>query len=246
MDSIVVHRVCKSFDGFEVLRNIDLRVGGGEILAVVGPTGAGKTTLLRLLDLLDKPTSGRILFDGIEVSSMSEDQRLKLRRRLSMVSQKPVMFRACVYDNVAYGLKARKADKALVEERVAEALRDVGLASYEKRDAKTLSGGENQRVAFARAVVTDPEVLLLDEPTANLDPRTAKSVEDLIVRQIWRGGTVVMATHDLCQASRLADKMAVIMNGELVQAGSIEEILQSPASPKVAAFFGFLRPFSPL
>ncbi len=153
----------------EILKNIDLGIERGEVFVTIGPTGSGKTTLLRLVGLLEKPTSGNIYFDGHVVNN-SERQRLEIRRRLAMVSQKPAVFNASVFDNVAYGLRIRKENGASLRHKVMNVLETVGLSGYETRDARTLSGGETQRVALARAMVIEPELLLLDEPTANLDP----------------------------------------------------------------------------
>lgn len=153
-----------------------------------------------------------------------------------MVFQKPAMFNLSVEKNISYGLRIRGASGPTVRDRVRVALREVGLSGYEKRRAFSLSGGEAQRVALARALITDPELLLLDEATANLDPRTAETVEDLIRKAAEGGLAVVMATHDLDQAVRLASKVGVLIEGELVQVGSPEEIFKSPQSEEVAHF----------
>lgn len=153
-----------------------------------------------------------------------------------MVFQKPAMFNLSVEKNVSYGLRIRGVSGPTVQERVRAALREVGLSGYEKRRAFSLSGGEAQRVALARALVTGPELLLLDEATANLDPRTAETVEDLIQKAAEDGLSVVMATHDLNQAVRLAGKVGVLIGGELVQVGSPEEVFKSPRSEDVARF----------
>ena len=146
------------------------------------------------------------------------------------------MFNLSVEKNISYGLRIRGASGPTVRDRVRVALREVGLSGYEKRRAFSLSGGEAQRVALARALITDPELLLLDEATANLDPRTAETVEDLIRKAAEGGLAVVMATHDLDQAVRLASKVGVLIEGELVQVGSPEEIFKSPQSEEVAHF----------
>ena len=169
--------VNKSYGQANILKDIDLTVEKGEIMALIGPTGSGKTTLLRLIDLLELPTSGSIVFNGILVTVLPEKEKLKARRRMAMVFQKPVMFNSSVRENVSYGLKIRGKGK---EEKVRAALQAVGLLGYESRDANTLSGGEMQRIALARALVLEPELLLLDEPTANLDPKSADSIDRII------------------------------------------------------------------
>jgi len=221
--------------GVEVLRGITLKAGRGEVLAIIGPTGSGKTTLLRILDLLDPPDGGRVLFDGVD---LSEDERARFlaRRRMAMVFQKPTIFNLSVEKNVAYGLSMRGVSGPLARHRVRSILREVGLSGYENRRPSSLSGGEAQRVALARALVTEPDLLLLDEATANLDPRTAETIEDLIRKAVRREIAVVMATHDLDQARRLADRVAVLMGGSLVGLGSPVEIFETPGSEEVARF----------
>jgi tungstate transport system ATP-binding protein len=221
--------------GTDILKDVSMEVGNGEILAIIGPTGSGKTTLLRILNLLDLPSEGKVFFDGIEVS---EDERARFlaRRRMAMVFQKPAIFNLSVEKNVSYGLRIRGVSAPAIRDRVRSALRDVSLLGYEKRRASSLSGGEAQRVALARALITEPELLLLDEATANLDPRTAETIEDLILQAGKDGLSVVMATHDLDQARRIADEVAVLIGGELVQVGSAEDIFDNPKSEEVARF----------
>lgn len=221
--------------GAEILKGLSLKVRKGETLAIIGPTGSGKTTFIRILDLLDPPDDGRVFFDGVDVTE-DEKARFEARRRMSMVFQKPSMFNVSVEKNVSYGLRIRGGFGPDIRDRVKAALRDVGLSGYEKRRAFSLSGGEAQRVALARALVTEPELLLLDEATANLDPRTAETIEDFIRKAGDAGLTVVMSTHDLDQARRLAGRIGVLIGGELVQLGTPEEIFERPGSEEVARF----------
>ena len=225
MAKIEVKGLYKSYGGAEILKDINLKVEQGEVLALIGPTGSGKTTLLRLIGLLDKPTIGEIIFDGLEVSGLPERERLKARRRMAMVFQKPVMFKTSVRENVSYGLKIRGEGR--IDERVEAAIKAVGLSGYESRDANTLSGGEMQRIALARALVLEPELLLLDEPTANLDPKTAASIDALIS---CFEGTVIMATHNMLQARKLADRIAVLVEGRLAEVGRPKEVLGKDGS----------------
>ncbi len=158
---------------------------------------------------------------------------------MAFVLQKPIVFNTSVYDNIAYGLKWRGLGKSLVREKVSRTLEMVGLTDYRSRNARTLSGGEVQRVAIARAIATEPEVLLLDEPTANLDPVSASRIEELIAGIIKRDViTVIMATHDMSQGQRLADKISVIVDGEIVQTGGSRDIFNSPRNREVAEFVG--------
>ena len=166
----------KEYEGHPVLKRMTVAIKEGEAFALIGPTGSGKTTLIRLLDLLLSPTTGRIHFDGIDVTH-NKHARLEARRKMSYVQQKPVVFSMNVYDNVAYGLKLRHEKNDLIKRKVDDALELVGMSDYRTRNAKTLSGGETQRVAIARALVTEPAILFLDEPTANLDPISVSKVE---------------------------------------------------------------------
>jgi len=150
--------LCQKYDGREILNNINLRVDRGEVFALIGPTGVGKTTLLRLIGLLDLPASGRVRFDGNDVTE-SGRSRLEARRRLAFVMQKPVVFNTSVYENIAYGLKWRGMGKSDVHRKVSDVLDMIGLTKDKNRNARKLSGGEMQRVAIARAIVTEPEVL---------------------------------------------------------------------------------------
>ena len=225
-------------DGQDILKNINLMVERGEIFALIGPTGAGKTTLLRLIDVLDAPAVGKVFFDGADVNA-SDRIRLETRRRMAFVLQKPVIFNSSVYDNIACGLRWRGIDSRHTREEVDGILETVGLTSYKNRNARTLSGGEVQRVAIARAIAVRPEVLLLDEPTANLDPVSASKIEELIAGVIKRETiTVIMATHDMSQGQRLADRIGVLINGEMVQSGASRDIFTSPRNRQVAEFVG--------
>lgn len=224
-------------DGYS-LKEVNLAIDDGDVFALIGPTGAGKTTLIRIIDLLDWPASGKVIFAGRDVTH-SKRERLKSRRRMSYVQQRPTVFDMNVYDNVAIGLKWRRVSRSMIQEKVVQALDLVGLADYHKRDARTLSGGETQRVAIARALVTEPELLLLDEPTANLDPVTIEKIEEVLENIIQtRKTTIIMSTHDRQQGQRLATKMGVLVNGELLQVGAPADIFRAPVRKRVADFVG--------
>lgn len=222
----------------KILSGISLDIPRGKIFTIIGPSGSGKTSLLRVIDLLDVPDEGAIVFDGID-TSVSKATHLAIRRRMAMVFQKPTMLNTTVERNVAFGLKFRGVDRQETAARVSDVLGIVGLPRLAGRRAVTLSGGEIQRVAIARALVTRPEVLLLDEPTANLDPINAELIENLIIR-INREfkTTIILSTHDMIQGQRLADRMGVIMDGRLAQVGSLHEIFYKPAGQAIARFVG--------
>jgi tungstate transport system ATP-binding protein len=221
-----------------ILEKIDLEIKPGEIFTLIGPSGSGKTSLLRIIDFLDKPTTGTMFFDKKEISAYEKD-RLAVRRRMAMVFQKPAVLNTTVAKNVAFGLKFRGVEIEQITTRVRDALALVGLSHMEGRRAVTLSGGEMQRVAIARAMVTHPEVLLLDEPTANLDPVNAEIIEDLVIRINKKfHTTIIFSTHDMIQGQRLADRIGVIMDGRMVQVGDLHDIFYRPIGIDIARFVG--------
>ena len=235
---ITVTDLYKKFGTNTVLKGINWDVPKHSVTAIIGPSGAGKTTLMRLVNLLDEPTSGTVFFDGVDASA-SEKVRLEMRRRMGIVFQKPVVFSSSVYENVAYGLKIRGETLQNVRERVSHALETVDLSDYASRKAATLSGGEVQRVALARAMVIEPELLLLDEPTANLDPASTARVESLISRVIQElHTTVILTTHDMGQGQRLADRAVVLEQGRIVSQGPALDVLNRPTHPTVARLAG--------
>lgn len=238
MSLIETVNLCQRHGERDILKDVNLRIDKGEVFALIGPTGAGKTTLLRLLNLLDEPISGRIRFDGVDTAA-SAKVRLGMRRRMAFVLQKPIVFNASVYDNIAYGLKWRGFGRNTIRDKIDGILELVNMADYGNRSARTLSGGEVQRVAIARAVAIEPEVLLLDEPTANLDPVSAARIEELITSIIKRKvTTVIMSTHDMLQGQRLADRIGVLMGGELQQTGSSGDVFTFPKNRDVAELIG--------
>jgi len=238
MSLIEVVSLSHSYGAREVLKGLNLSIGRGEVFALIGPTGSGKTTLLRLIDLLEVPSSGEIYFDG-KCIPKSGKQRLEIRRRMSFIHQKPQVFNLSVYDNVACGLRWRGERKNRVAEKVDHILEMVGLEGYNNRDARTLSGGEAQRVALARALILEPELLLLDEPTANLDPVSTAKIEQLISYIAGQHDTTtIMATHDMSQGQQIAGRIGVLLEGRLVQTGSAHDIFRSPKNEEVANFVG--------
>jgi len=233
----LVH-VDKRFGENDVLKDLTFRVEKGEIFTLIGPSGAGKTTILRLINLLDDPTTGMILIDGKD-TRVSEGERVALRRMMSFVFQKPAALRGNVFQNVSLGLKFRGIPPGEIRQRVTEALGLVGLDGYEEREATTLSGGELQRVAIARALVSRPEILLLDEPTANLDPGSIERIENLISSLNTRfRTTIILSTHDMVQGQRLATRIAVILDRKIRQVGDSRQIFYQPGSREVARMVG--------
>lgn len=228
---IRIENLQKVFGEKEVLRNIDLRILQGEIFAFIGPSGAGKTTLLRIMNFFEIPEKGNIKFKGMN------PELINIRRRMSLLFQTPAIFNTSVFENVAYGLKVRGIEKKIIEKKVSDALNIVGLPGMDKQNARTLSGGEAQRMAFARAIVYDPQVLLLDEPTANLDPANVMKIEEIIKRiRNERATTIVLATHNIPQVRRIADRVGILLNGELIEVNSKEGIFSKPKDARSEAF----------
>jgi len=219
-----------------ILKNINLDIYEKKTLGLIGPTGSGKTSLLRLINMLDKPSSGKIFYKGEDL--YKNKYNLKIRRKIAMVFQKPIVFKGTVFDNVYYGLKIRNIKKEESKEDIGKILEKVGLKGYENQKASTLSGGEIQRVALARALIIKPKILLLDEPTANLDPKSTEKIEKIIEDiQKTEDITIIMATHNLIQGQRLCDKIAII-NKSILQVGTTEEIFRKPKNKFVAEFVG--------
>ncbi len=212
-----------------------LQVHTGEVLAVLGPNGAGKSTLFRLLLLLERPDAGRIRLAGRDVVAGDP----QARGRVAGVFQRPYLFSGTVRHNLEFGLKAIGLAAAERQRRMGPPLAELGLAGMEDRDVRSLSGGEAQRVALARALVLDPDVLLLDEPTANLDVTIQRKFrEDLsrVTREHAR--SVVLITHDPSDAFALADRVAVLQAGRVTQLATPHQLVVDPATPFVAAFTG--------
>jgi tungstate transport system ATP-binding protein len=227
--------VRKSYAGRLVVDVDELDLAAGGVLAILGPNGTGKSTLFRMLALLEKPDAGEVRYSG-RPADMSD---VAARRRIATVFQRPVVFQGKVRDNVALGLRLRRTPRKEIRSRVQEALELVDVAHLAGADARHLSGGELQRVALARALVLRPEVLFLDEPTSNLDPSSrARFRDDLAVALESTGATVILVTHDQAEALRLADQLAIMRDGRVVQRGHTEEVFSRPRDPFVAHFLG--------
>ncbi|MGH7574882.1 MAG: ABC transporter ATP-binding protein [Longimicrobiales bacterium] len=222
--------------GSQLVVDVDvLEVRAGEIVAVLGPNGAGKSTLFRMLLLLERPDAGRVLLDGRPVRT----GETAAMRRLAGVFQEPFLFDGTVQMNVEFGLRGRKLSRTERTERARGALSWLGLEALSSRRVRTLSGGEAQRVALARALVLAPDLLLLDEPTANLDATVRRRFrEDLEILARTHARAALMITHDPTDAFSLADRIAVMQSGRIVQHGTPEALVLEPATPFVATFTG--------
>jgi molybdopterin-binding protein len=225
--------ITKVFGDKTVLDDINLQIQEGEILALLGPNGSGKTTLLKILAFIETPTGGEVKFQGETVNFKNTE---KTRMQSTLVFQKTTLFNTSVYNNIAYGLKIRKIPKILRDEEVKNALKLVKLEGFEKRPARKLSGGEQQRVAIARALVLKTALLLLDEPTTNLDPKNAAMLEEIIGRVNHEmKTTIVMATHNMFQAKTLPHRIALMSDGKITEIGTPTEIF-GKLSKNLASF----------
>ena len=225
--------VAKVYGTKTVLDSINLQIREGEILALLGPNGSGKTTILKILAFIEKPTSGEVKFQGEKVNFKNTE---KVRLQSTLVFQKTTLFGTSVYNNIAYGLKIRKVPKETRDREVKKALELVKLEGFEKRPARKLSGGEQQRVAIARALVLKTKLLLLDEPTANLDPKNAGIIEEVIdTVNREKKVTIVMATHNMFQAKKLPHCIALTDEGKITEIGTPAEIF-GKLSKNLASF----------
>lgn len=232
-----LRNIWKSFGHKTVLQGVSLKARRGSTFCIIGPNGAGKTTILRMIDLLEKPDRGEIIYDNVNILALDSDEEIACRRKMAVVFQQPVLYKMSVYDNVSIGLKIRGMEKRFMKERVQSALEAVNLYDYRDSQAHTLSGGEAQRLCLARALVLEPEILLLDEPTANLDPANTIVVEN-IVREYGRNGkgVVIFTTHNMFEAKRLADRILLLVDGRIVEEGDAAEFFASPHDDRAAKF----------
>lgn len=210
--------------GKMIVEDVSLAIAHGEVLCVLGPSGSGKSSFLRLLNRLNEPTSGTAFLEGKDYRTLPPRE---LRRRAGMITQQAFLFPGTVADNVRFG--PRQHGESLADDAVEECLSAVGLGGYSSREVSNLSGGEAQRVSIARALANQPIVLLADEPTSALDEQSKGGIEALI-RQIvnQRQLTCVLVTHDIAQARRMADRVALFAAGRVVNSGTVAEVLDAP------------------
>jgi tungstate transport system ATP-binding protein len=207
--------ITKSYNHSEVLNILHLVIQQGGIYGIMGPNGAGKSTLLSILALLISPTSGTLLWEGADVATL---HRYALRRKVTLIHQNPYLFDTTVRKNITYGLRGRRIPKAKRDGVLYECLKQVGMLGFEERRARELSGGETQRVAIARALALEPQILLLDEPTANVDRNGVEQLE-IILQELNKklGITIIVATHDVNQAHRLSDEVIYLFAGKIAK-----------------------------
>jgi D-methionine transport system ATP-binding protein len=238
---IELAHVSKSFDGREVLHDINLTINDGDIFGIIGASGAGKSTLVRCINLLERPTSGSVLIDGRDVTALAGRDLHQLRDSIGMIFQNFALFsQRSVVQNVCFPLELNKMPKAQRQARAAELLQLVGLEGAGDKYPSQLSGGMQQRVAIARALANKPSIMLCDEATSALDTRTTMQILDLLAevnREL--GVTMVMITHSLAVARRICNRIAVIDDGSIVEQGSTAEVFAHPKSRMTQELIAF-------
>jgi len=238
MAHVELHELRRSFGDFEALKGINVALASGEFLSLLGPSGCGKTTALRLVAGFDRPTSGRVVVDGKDVSGVPPN-----KRDMGMVFQAYSLFpNMTAEQNVEYGLRVRRHHRGDRRKRVADLIDLVGLSHATKRYPHQLSGGMQQRVALARALAIEPKVLLLDEPLSALDAKVRVQLREEIRRiQLELGITTIYVTHDQEEALSISDRVAVMYGGRIEQVGPPAEMYGAPATPFVAEFIGTMN-----
>lgn len=221
-----------------LVREVNLNVQPGEILGLVGPSGAGKTTLLKVLALLTEShrVKGSYIYEGRRVLPVKDKNSLvATRRNLVFIHQEPLLFKGSVRYNIEYGIRVRRQEKN--SEELEDLVKAFKMDELLDRDAHSLSSGEKQRVCLLRAMAVRPNVLILDEPTQNLDPGNVRNIEANVLRyQEVQGGTVIIVTHNFFQAQRLADRTAVMVDGQVVEVGETNQLFENPQNPRVVDF----------
>ena len=237
---IQIENIWKHFDGFPAVRNVSLDIYKGELFSILGGSGCGKTTLLRMLAGFERPTLGRILIDGVDMTEVPPYER-----PVNMMFQSYAIFpHLSVENNVAYGLKKEGMPKSEIHTRVADMLELVQMTEFARRKPSQLSGGQRQRIALARALVKRPKVLLLDEPLAALDKKLREHTQfELMDIQDQTGVTFIIVTHDQEEAMTLSTRIVVMHEGRFIQCGTPKEIYEYPVSRYVADFFGTINLF---
>jgi putative spermidine/putrescine transport system ATP-binding protein len=246
VSALELQSISAAYGDTEVLHDVTLALQAGELLALLGPSGCGKSTLLKVIAGLLQPTEGRVLLDGKDVTSVPA-----AKRDAPLVFQKPLLFpHLSVFENVAFGLRIRKIANEEITRRVHTALDRVKLPGLAGRSARALSGGQEQRVSLARAIVLEPKLLLLDEPFSALDESLRGEMRSLL-RSLQRelGFTALFVTHDQQEAAAMSNRIGLMLGGRLAQVGPVRDFYERPTTPEVARFFGwqeaegkFLRP----
>ena len=230
----------------EACKNINLKINDGDIFGIIGFSGAGKSTLVRCINLLERPTSGKVLIDGVDITTLKESELRTVRKKIGMIFQHFNLMRSrTVAQNVAYPLKKSGLSKQRVDQKVRSLLELVGLSEKENVYPSELSGGQKQRVAIARALANDPKVLLCDEATSALDPQTTSSILKLLKEVNQKMGiTIVLITHEMAVIKEICNRVAVMEKGNVVESGNILDIFSNPVADMTVDFIDSTNPIT--
>jgi polar amino acid transport system ATP-binding protein len=239
---LALHGVHKRFGQLHVLRGIDLEVGRGSVVCVIGPSGSGKSTLLRCINLLEPPDEGQIMLEGKEITSGSRDLVNYVRRRVGMVFQQFNLFpHKSALDNLSLAqMKVLDRSREVADRQSHDLLDRVGLSAKASQFPDRLSGGEQQRVAIARALAMDPHVMLFDEVTSALDPELVKEVLDVMRSLAAQGMTMVVVTHEMGFAREVGDQVVFMDQGAIIERGTPDDVLSSPREERTKRFIGLV------
>ena len=230
----------------EACKDVNLRIEDGDIFGIIGFSGAGKSTLVRCINLLERPTSGQVRIDGVDITKLKETELRKIRKKIGMIFQHFNLMRSrTVYQNIAYPLKGSKLTKAQIDKKVKDLLELVGLSEKLNAYPSELSGGQKQRVAIARALANDPKVLLCDEATSALDPQTTSSILKLLKEVNQKLGiTIVLITHEMAVIKEICNRVAVMELGKVVETGNILDIFSHPKAQMTMDFINSTNPIT--
>lgn len=230
---IDLQHITKSFDGQMVLDDLNLYIRENEFLTLLGPSGCGKTTTLRIIGGFEQPDSGKVIFDGKDITTLAPN-----KRQLNTVFQKYALFTHMnIADNIAFGLRIRKKPEDYIREKVKYALRLVNLEGFENRMPDSLSGGQQQRIAIARALCDESKIILFDEPTSALDPETIQEVLDVMIKLAKEGNiTMVVVTHEMGFARQVADRIIFMEDGRIIDEGTPDHFFVNPTNQRVKKF----------
>jgi len=227
---IYLKNIMKKYNEKVVLDIDNFHFKEGKIYGIIGPNGAGKSTLLKIIGDIDKSSNGEILYDG---KTIYKD----ILKKITYLNQKPYLFSTSVYNNIAYPLAIRKVNKGEIKEKVSQVMEEFKIDSLKNQLATNLSGGESQKVALSRAVIFKPNLLLLDEPTANIDPNTLEIIEKAIVKRNKElGTTIIIVTHNISQANRICDEVIFMTKGRIIESGNATEIITNPQKKESKRF----------
>lgn len=234
---IKVENLHKSFGDLEVLKGVSEHIKKGEVISIIGPSGGGKSTFLRCLNMLEKPDSGKIIFEGVDITSEKTDINIH-RQKMGMVFQHFNVFNNLnVLDNITLAPKLeKKVPKDEAEKRAMELLKTVGLEDKRRQFPRKLSGGQKQRLAIVRALAMDPDVILFDEPTSALDPEMVKGVLNVIKDLAKSGMTIVIVTHEMAFAREVSDRVVFIDGGVIAEEGTPKQVFENPQNPRTKEF----------